>query len=209
MLRTRIMNACILCLLALFSGCKPKTVTTKGDTGSYVNRNEEYQKAFAAPVETSDVVVLPNYVPSFGHPMPPYVDFFEWKSYHPDYLLCTYNVNDDPYDPAKEFGWFVQALTQIRTLGRSRFPEVRFIAVIILNFAEAKGESTFVKSHKVGAVFDAASVFNPSQDINSLVSQAKKNRHPFAYDPSKPTPEQQQKWLIVDENEATTRRAAQ
>jgi len=141
---------------------------------------------------------LPNFVAGPGIPRPIGVNFYEESDEYPKYLLCRYDVEDQHYDRANEPAWFKAALLQIRGSGSDSFPPFERVAVIIRNRAEHKGRSTFEESHKVGAIFDIAAVFDRTRDPARLVAEAVMDRHPFVFDPQRPTPVQQQRWTIVE-----------
>ncbi|MCF6177304.1 MAG: hypothetical protein L3J71_16230 [Victivallaceae bacterium] len=133
----------------------------------------------------------------------PYFNFYMTYKRHPGYLLCRYAVNKVKYDRSMEKHWFKASLEQIRDLGHKKFPpHTKWIAVVISNIAEHKGLSTFEKSHKVGAIFNADNIFNHSKDLTELISHAKKNQHSIMYDPRKRTPGEQERWLIVEQHAA-------
>jgi hypothetical protein len=147
-------------------------------------------------------VPLPNYPAGPGHPLPPHVDFYEKRTYYPDYLLCTYMVEEKHYDQSKEPAWFRDALQQIRAFGPRRFPPLKWVAVLIFNAEEPSEGRTFEQAHRVGALFRARDVFDPSSDLTQLIAHTEMDRHPFAYDPKQPTPGEQQRWLIVERHAA-------
>jgi len=144
------------------------------------------------------IVSLPNPPTGPGMPLPDYVNFYEISDRYPTYLLCTYKVNENHYDPSNEPGWFQAALLQIRGSGPGKFPStLQSVAIIIANSAEWSA-STFEQCHKVGAIFNLKDVFDPSRDPSQLVAQASMDHHPFVYDPQQPTTDQQQSWVIVE-----------
>jgi len=59
-----------------------------------------------------------------------------------------------------------------------------------------KDRSTFERSFKVGAVFDASQVFDHSRNLSELVSRAKMDRHPFVFDQQNAV--EDQRWAIVE-----------
>lgn len=148
---------------------------------------------------------FPNFETGPGLPIPGYVDFYTMDNRFPLYLLCEYPVKEESYDPAKELGWFKEALEQIRRSGPTKFPSIKWIAVIVRNRAEHKGINTFEQSFKVGAIFKAGDVFDSSHDLSQLVASAEMDRHPFKYDTQQPTPGEQQRWMIVERYAATNR----
>lgn len=150
------------------------------------------------PVSRPVVVPLPNV--EGGTPVG--VNFYETEPRYPGYLLCTYGVVENNYDPNNENARFGQALSQIRSTGRDRFPPIRYIAIVIFNRAEHKGVETFETSFKAGAVFDANQVFDGPLSITDIASGAKIDRHPFRLDTTRRTPSEQQQWLVVERDEA-------
>ena len=126
------------------------------------------------------------------------------NDHYPAYLLCEYDVEGTNYSQASEPKWFQASLEQIRQSGPEKFPPVvKWVAVIIINRAGWTNASTYEQAHKVGAIFKASDVFNPSFDLSQLVAQAGMDRHPFKYDTSQPTPGDQDRWLIVEQHAAT------
>ena len=154
---------------------------------------EEFRKKPSPPA-----FPLPNFPAGPGLPLPVSVNFYEQHERYPDYLCCTYNVQENHYDESNEPAWFASALLQIRGTGRERFPPIRWIAVMIANRAEHKDATTFEQSRKVGAIFNAADVFDPAKDPQQLIAHAALDRHPFFYDTTQPTPGEQQCWMIVE-----------
>jgi hypothetical protein len=163
------------------------------------------QKAYEARAHgatTAPPFRLPNtFDPE--QPIPDYLNFYDINDRYPAYLLCEYSVEQKDYNQSKEAGWFKAALEQVRTSGPKKFPPIQWVAVIIINRAEWKGATTFEEAHKVGAIFKASDVFNPSCNLSQLVIHTDMERHPFEYDTSQPTPEGQQRWLIVERHAAT------
>jgi hypothetical protein len=145
---------------------------------------------------------FPNYQTGPGRPLPNYLNFYTMDDHFPMYLQCEYAVEEKSYNPSDEKKWFKAALKQIRRSGPTNFPPVKWIAVAIRNVAEHKDASTFEPSFKVGAIFKASDVFDSSSDLSRLVAQAQMDRHPFKYDTSRPTPGEQQRWMIVEEHAA-------
>jgi hypothetical protein len=148
---------------------------------------------------------FPNYQTGPGRPLPAYVNFYSMNDPYPAYLLCEYDIEETNYSQTNEPKWFEAALEQMRQSGPKRFPPLRWVAVIIINRSGWNGVSTFEQAHKVGAIFKASDVFNPSCNLSQLVADAQMDRHPFKYDTSQPTPGEQQRWLIVEQNAATNR----
>jgi hypothetical protein len=129
------------------------------------------------------------------------------NDHYPTYLLCEYRVYEKKYNQSDEPGWFEAALKQVRESGPTNFPPIQWVAVIIANSADWESGSTFEQAYKVGAIFKVSDVFNPSCDLSQLVVHADMDRHPFKYDPSQPTPGDQDVWLIVEQHAATNRPA--
>jgi hypothetical protein len=148
---------------------------------------------------------LPNFESGPGRPRPVGVNLYEQRDYYPGYLLCSYDVDEKLYDVSKESSWFQASLSLIRRTGSNSFPSFRYVAVIICNRAEHKGVSTFEQSYKAGALFKASDVFNPEYPTEKLVQSATIDRRPLKYDPTQPTPGQQQRWLIVEQHVATNK----
>lgn len=150
--------------------------------------------------------------PNFGTgphlPSPIGINFYTMNDHYPDYLLCAYDVSEKRYDKENEPGWFEAALLQIRGKGRSEFPPVKWVAVIIFNRAEHNNENTFEQSAKAGAIFKASDVFELDDNVSDVVARATVDRHPFKYDTTQPTPGEQQRWLIVEQH-ATTNHSSQ
>ena len=146
---------------------------------------------------------LPNPICGPGRPLPDYVNFYEVHENYPAYLLCTFSVNKQHYDPNNESAWFKSALLQMRSSGpRSFWPTLKWVAVIITNSAEHKGVTTFEQSHKVGAIFDLKEVFDSSRDPAALVAQTQTDRHPFVFDVRQPDSWKQDRWMIVERHAA-------
>ena len=143
-------------------------------------------------------VPLPNYDAGPGRPRPLGRNFYEMDNRYPGYLLCQYDVNEKSYDAANEPEWLQEALLQVRSTGRNKFPPIKWVAVAIFNRADHKGAATFESCFKAGAIFDANDVFNLEGNLSNLVVHATIDRHPFKYDRAQPTPGDQQRWLIVE-----------
>ena len=145
--------------------------------------------------------------PNFGTgphlPSPIGINFYTMNDRYPDYLLCSYDVSEKHYDKDNEPEWFAAALLQIRGKGRSEFPPVKWVAVIIFNRAEENSANTMEQSAKAGAVFKADDVFELDDNVEDLVARAKVDRHPFKYDSQQPTPGEQQRWIIVEQHAVT------
>jgi hypothetical protein len=141
---------------------------------------------------------FPNAEGYAHHPRPDCVNFYAVDDRYPAYLQCEYDVDEKNYNQSKEAKWFKAALKQLRHFGPTKFPPIRWVAVIIGNEAEHKDASTFEQSFKVGAIFKASDVFDSSSDLSQLIAQATMDRHPFKYDTTQPTPGEQQRWLIVE-----------
>ena len=95
--------------------------------------------------------------------------------------------------------------SQIRRKGRSTFPPVKWVAVIIINRAEWYGENTFEEAHKAGAIFKADEVFGRTEKLKTLVARATIDRQPFKFDQQQPTPGEQQRWIMVEKHAAAKR----
>jgi hypothetical protein len=179
--------------------------------------DEEYQKAKDEALAASDreyearargelpplsQFKLPNtFDPE--QPIPDYLNFYGINDHYPTYLLCEYRVNKREYNQSDETRWFNAALVQVRESGSTNFPPLKWIAIIIINRAEWNGVGTFERAHKIGAIFNASDVFNPSCNLWQLAVQTKKDQHPFKYDTSQPTPGEQQRWTIVERHALT------
>lgn len=151
---------------------------------------------------------FPNYDAGPGRPVPPNVNFYSINDHYPDYLLCQYDVVARNYNRSDEPRWFKTSLEKIRQLGPKKFPPIKWIAVIIVNRAEWHDASTYEQAHKVGAIFKASDVFNRLCDLSQLVAHVDVDWHPFKYDKSQPTPGDQDRWLIVEQNAGTNHIAA-
>jgi hypothetical protein len=174
-------------------------------TGDY-QRDKEAALRYAAKVNEERLrnpqptqLVLPNFDSGPGFPKPIGVNFYQINERYPGYLLCTYDVNQNPYDPSKETEQFKAALLQIRGLGPQRFPPIKWVAICIMNAADHKGTG-LQQSLKVGAVFSAVDVFDPSVDPLKLIARSEKDLHPFEDDPKGP---EQQRWVIVERHAMT------
>jgi hypothetical protein len=146
---------------------------------------------------------FPNIYGEPLHPSPKYVNFYAVDDRYPAYLQCEYDVEEKNYSQSNEPKWFKAALKQVRHYGPTRFPPIKWVAVIINNDAEWTDVSTIDQAHKVGAIFKASEVFDSSHDLSQLVAHAETDRHPFKYDTTQPTPGQQQRWVIVERHAAT------
>ena len=217
---------CILIAQCVTAGCgrgnnnktspqQSSSTSTSGTVSEQQASQGRYQQGKAAAMEYAQKVyeqgglkspVLPNYPAGPGRPSPVQVNFYQIHDDHPDYLLCLFDVDESPYDPSEESRWFESALRQIRNTGQTRFPPVKWVAVIIRNRAEQKDAQTYERAHRVGAVFALKDVFNSSCSLSKLVAAAQLDRHPFAYDPQRTISWEQDRWLIVERNAATTRR---
>ena len=79
----------------------------------------------------------PNPICGPGRPVPDFVNYYEVHDDYPTYLLCTFRVNEQHYDPSNEPAWFKAALLQMRSSGPESFrPSLQWVAVIISNSAE-------------------------------------------------------------------------
>jgi hypothetical protein len=141
---------------------------------------------------------FPNVEGYAHHPRPDYVNFYAVDDRYPAYLQCEYDVDQKNYSQSNEPKWFKAALKQIRHFGPTKFPPIKWIAVIINNDAEWKDVSTIDQAHKVGAIFKASDVFDSSRDLSQLVAGSEMDRHPFKHDTSQATPGEQQRWVIVE-----------
>jgi hypothetical protein len=146
---------------------------------------------------------FPNVEGYAHHPPPDYVNDYGVDDRYPAYLHCEYDVDEKNYSQSKEPKWFKAALKQVRHYGPTRFPPIKWVAVLICNVAAHNDASTFEQSYKVGAIFKASDVFDSSHDLSQLVAHADMDRHPFKYDTSQPTPGEQQRWMIVERHAAT------
>jgi len=131
------------------------------------------------------------------------VNFYAVDDRYPAYLQCEYDVEEKNYSQSNEPKWFKASLKQIRRFGPTKFPPIKWVAVIICNAAEHKDVGTFEQSFKVGAIFKASEVFDSSHNLSQLITDAEMDRHPFKYDSSQPTPGGQQRWMIIEEHAAT------
>jgi hypothetical protein len=102
------------------------------------------------------------------HPSPNYVNFYAINDHYPDYLLCEYDVDVKNYNQSNEPKWFKAALKQARRSGPTKFPPIKWIAVIICNEAEWKDANTMDQAFKVGAIFKASDVFGSSSNLSQL-----------------------------------------
>jgi hypothetical protein len=141
---------------------------------------------------------LPNWDDTIGLPAPLGRNFYETDNRYPGYLLCTYEIRENHYDPSNEPGWFDSALIQIRAYGARRFPKSDWIVVVIRNLAEHKDVKTFEQSFKAGAVFNAQRVFNREQDLSVDISRAIIDRHPVVYDARLNA---NQRWRIAEKHQ--------
>ena len=141
---------------------------------------------------------LPNYEGGPLRPLPAYVNYYSIKKAYPEYLLCSYSVDETNYVVVQESAWFKASLEQIRKHGRKKFPEIRWVAVIISNRAEHKGAATFEQSHRVGKIFTAGEVFERRKDLSEIIVAAVEDRHPLKYDRQQPTPGEQERWIMVE-----------
>jgi hypothetical protein len=158
-------------------------------------------RANGAPLPPS-LFRFPN-TPEPEQSIPNYLNFYAINDHYPTYLLCEYRVDKREYSQSDEPGWFKASLKQIRQSGPKEFPPLQWIAVIIVNSADWESGSTFEQAYKVGAIFKASDVFNPSCDLSQLVAHTGIDRQPFKYDPSQVAPRDQQRWLIVEQHAAT------
>jgi hypothetical protein len=164
---------------------------------------KKYEDRFRGVPPPPSEFPFPNVEGYAHHPRPDYVNFYAVDDRYPAYLQCEYDVDEKNYNQSKEAKWFKAALKQIRHFGPTKFPPIKWVAVIINNDAEWKDVSTFEQCHKVGAIFKADDVFDSSRDLSQLVTNAVMDRHPFKYDTTQPTPGKQQRWIIVEQHAAT------
>jgi len=208
----RIATVIAWCAL-LFCGCQ---------SGTCGNASAEYPNATNRPTGQIDFEKIqreneerlrnphpsdwpfPNFQTGPGRPLPNYVNFYRIDDRFPSYLLCEYDVNVKPYDASKESRWFKSALEQVRRSGSTKFPPIKWIAATIRNVAEHKDASTFEGSFRVGAIFNAADVFDPTNSLKALIGRTVVDRHPFVYDPNHPSGGEDQRWMIVERHAATT-----
>jgi hypothetical protein len=161
----------------------------------------QYQDALQHP--PANETQLPNYDAGLGHPKPLGRNFYEMYKHYPFYLLCTYDVYEHQYDQSDERKWMEQALLQVRSLGRERFPPVKWLAVVIFNRADATEGASFERPFRAGAIFKADDVFNPESNLLKLVADSAIERHLIEEDPEQPTPGEQQRWILVERYAAT------
>jgi hypothetical protein len=102
---------------------------------------------------------FPNVEGYAHHPPPDYINFYAVDDRYPVYLQCEYGVDQKNYSQSNEPKWFKAALKQIRHFGPTKFPPIKWIAVIINNDAEWKDVSTIDQAHKVGAIFKTRALF--------------------------------------------------
>jgi hypothetical protein len=166
-------------------------------------RNEYENRLQGLPPLPSEFP-FPNVEGYAHHPPPAYVNFYAIDDRYPTYLQCQYDVNEKNYNQSNEPKWFKVALKQIRNSGPTKFPPIKWVAVIIYNRGDYKDENTtFEQCTKAGAIFKASDVFDSSRDLSQLVADATMDRHPFKYDTSQTTPGEQQRWIIVEQHSAT------
>jgi hypothetical protein len=143
-------------------------------------------------------VPLPNFESRAHLPKPLGINFYEKRDYYPGYLLCRYDVSENHYDTSNEPAWFEAALMQMRGNGRYNFPNVKWVAIIIVNNADSHGTNTFEYAHKTGAIFPFNDVFADNSNLRGVIAQALVDRHPFQFDTNRATPGEQNRWLIVE-----------
>lgn len=177
-------------------------------TGDY-QRDKEAALRYAAKVREETLrnppakeEILPNFDSGPGFPRPLGVNFYQIDDRYPAYLLCTYDVNENSYESAKEPEWFKAAILQIRASGHQRFPPHKWVAISIFNRSDDKGAGNFEQRFKVGAVFNAIDVFDSSTNPLKLIARAEKDPLPFK---DNPKGAQQQRWVIVERHAATNR----
>jgi hypothetical protein len=163
----------------------------------YADKQAE-DRAHGVPLPPSQFP-FPNVEGYAHHPPPAYVNFYAADDRYPAYLQCDYDVDEKNYSQSDEPKWFKAALKQIRHSGPTKFPPIKWIAVIIYNRGDYKDENTtFEQCTKVGAIFKASDIFDSSHDLSQLIAHATMDRHPFKFDPQQPTPGKQQRWVIVE-----------
>ncbi len=179
------------------------------ESRAHMSSGEEYRREKYKALERADKlrkegvgaspgIPLPNFVSGPGVPRPVGINLYQQREYYPGYLMCLYDVEERRYDPDNEAGWCRAALLQIRGEGPGRFPPFKWVAVIIRNRVDQRLVG-YQQAHKAGAIFDLAKVFNPAVDPEQLVSHVKIDRHPLEYDSTRPTPGEQDRWLIVEQ----------
>jgi hypothetical protein len=131
-------------------------------------------------------------------PQPLGVNFYRIEDHYADYLLCQFDIDENPYDPSKEPEYFKSALRQVRHSSKGKFPRIKWVTVMIVNRGEFKGPSPSEQCCKVGSIFRASEVFSHWRNLSRLVAHADLDRHPFLFDKRQPTPGQQDRWLIVE-----------
>jgi hypothetical protein len=190
---------------------------TQSEAGDFGAQQQAYQKAkdealgnaqkayeartHGTPLPPS-LFRFPN-TPEPEQGIPDYLNFYSINDDYPTYLLCQYQIRKTNYNQSDEVGWIKESLEQIRQSGPTNFPPLQWAAVIIVNSADWENGSTFEQAYKVGAIFKASDVFNPSCELSQLVAHADIDRHPFKYDTTRPTPGEQHRWLIVEQHAAT------
>jgi hypothetical protein len=206
--------------LSLFCGCGHNESSATNTVSRNTNQpqwSETQQKAYQREKEEAlaeaerlrnqnlqkppqHEVPLPNYDTGPGRPLPLGINFYEKRDYYPGYLLCTYNINESHYDPSNESEWFRAALLQIRAKESFNFPPTKWVAVVIRNRAQYKDTNTFAQCYRVGAIFDAKSVFDHEVNLRALITGPVVDRQPLNFDSTRPTPREQQRWLIVEKH---------
>ena len=205
---------------SLLSVTNAPTPTTSPEFTNQLGSNDDDRAALNAGFKIADKMAedrirgvppppsqfpLPNYDTGPHRPYPVHVNLYSINDHYPDYLECSYHVDEKNYNQSEEPKWFKVSLKQIRSSGPKEFPPLKWIAVIIINRAEWSGESTFEQANKVGAIFKASDVFDSSKDLSQLIAGAEMDRHPFFLDPqqSKYIPMERQRWIIVERHAAT------
>jgi hypothetical protein len=163
----------------------------------YADKQAE-DRAHGVPLPPSQFP-FPNVEGYAHHPPPAYVNFYAVDDRYPTYLQCDYDVDEKNYSQSDEPKRFKVALKQIRHSGPTKFPPIKWIAVIIYNRGDYKDKNTtFEQCTKVGAIFKASDVFDSSRDLSQLIAHTDMDRHPFKYDPNQSTPGEQRRWVIVE-----------
>jgi hypothetical protein len=179
---------------------------TAADQVSYQKQKDEALKraheARSKP-QQGNALLLPNFEPGPGRPLPLHRNFYSLHPHYRAYLLCTFDVEDASYRKDTEGEWFREALAQVRSSGASSFPKVDWVAVCIFNRADGNTTESFGNGFRGGAVFSARNIFDTNVALSAMVSSAAIDRNPFTNDISLSTPRERQRWLIVERHVAT------
>ena len=146
---------------------------------------------------------FPNYVGGPHRPQPTHRNYYTMNDHYTNYLLCRFDIDETPYNSSNEQKILKTSLEMTRKFGPKNFPPVQWVAVIIANRAEWKDLNSVNQAQKVGAIFKSSDVFNSSHDLSRMIVAAKMDRHPLKYDPTQPTPGEQERWTIVERHAAT------